>query len=293
MSMSGQRMLELERARREELRLGQVRGECHATEAECAAAIGERRDLAIQQLSAIGLQAVMTELAAARDQIAATPDAALVALGGVRQHLHEVIAAAEGKAKAWSDAQAAAVVAARIAAAAAASAGLASDGLGGDVAGSRNRAHAAVQLAERGDLAGAAAAVAAAVVETEKLRTDALDERVRREVVRGLLASLKDMGFVVAGPQLRTGRVVLEGRLASGRKARFEVSVDGKMEFDLDGYEGRECAKDLEKVETVLRDRFGVKLGPPQVVWKNPDRLSAGARDLPSGGTAVNTRKGR
>ena len=76
----------------------------------------------------------------------------------------------------------------------------------------------------------------------------------------------------------------LRGRLPSGREARFEVHVDGKMRFDFEGYEGQSCAAELAQVEKVLQEQCGVLLGPTQVTWKNPDRLGKGARNLPVGG---------
>lgn len=117
-----------------------------------------------------------------------------------------------------------------------------------------------------------------------------LDETVRRGVVRGLLSTLKTMGFVVEGPQFRDGSteggvVTLVGKMPSGKCARFEVRLDGRMNFDLDGYEGRACAAEIERIGQTLHGRFGVKLGPPQMTWKNPDRIAKGARDLPSGGS--------
>lgn len=113
---------------------------------------------------------------------------------------------------------------------------------------------------------------------------------MRREVVRGLLGTLTSMGFVIDGPQLRqedktAGVVTLSGRMPSGKMARFEVHLDGRMQFDFDGYEGRACAKDLEKIHTTLQEQFAVKLTGSQITWKNPDRIAKGARDLPSGHT--------
>ena len=37
----------------------------------------------------------------------------------------------------------------------------------------------------------------------------------------------------------QAGVVVLTGQLPSGRKARFEVQLDGQLSYDLDGYEDR------------------------------------------------------
>ena len=71
------------------------------------------------------------------------------------------------------------------------------------------------------------------------------------------------------------------------REKRFEVQLDGKLRYDLDGYEGRSCAKEVERIEETLKDRFGVTMGPAQVTWKAPapKDIAKGARDLPAGPT--------
>ncbi len=284
MSMSGQRLLELEQARKEQLRLSQVRAECTALVEACEAALREVRDVSVQQLAATDLRDVAAALSLGRAAIADRPDAALQDLSDVPARLQTALAGAESKARAWSQEQTVAVARARAAvqrtdAVATLHAGPGNAGTAGIAA------RAALQRAEAGDVAASMSLLVAAEGDLVAARASDLDERVRREVVKGLLKSLKDMGFVTVGPQLTADVVVLEGRLASGRRARFEVSVEGRMTFDLDGYEGRACARDLEKVEVSLRDKFGVKLGPPQVVWKSPDRLTKGAQDIPGGNT--------
>lgn len=281
MSMSGQRLLELEQARKEQLRLSQVRSECTALVEACEAALRDVRDVSVQQLAAAALRDVAEALSIGRAEIAARPDAALQALSGVPERLQIAVARAEASARAWGEAQTVAVARARAAVQRTAAVTTLAPGLGG----AEIAARAALQRAEAADIDGSATLLDAAEADIVAARAADLDERVRREVVKGLLRSLEDMGFVTVGPQLTADVVVLEGRLASGRRARFEVSVEGRMAFDLDGYEGRACAQDLEKVEVSLRDKFGVKLGPPQVVWKNPDRLTKGAQDLPGGST--------
>lgn len=280
MSMSGQRRLELERERVEQLRLAQVRAECTGILDACEATLREVRDVSVQQLAAGELREVAATLAAARSEVEGRPDAALAALGGVQERMHTAIARAEAGARAWSEAQAQVVARARTAVQRAGAVAALGGGSSGGEAAKR-----ALQNAEAGDPAVSASLLDVSAGDLAGARAAALDESVRREVVKGLLRSLKDMGFITVGPQLADGVVTLEGRLASGRRARFEVSVEGRMAFDLDGYEGRACAQDLDKVEVSLRDRFGVKLGPPQVVWKNPDRLSKGANDIPGGNT--------
>jgi hypothetical protein len=278
MSMSGQRRLELERARAEALRLDQVRQECEALADACEAAIRDVRDVAVQQLASDDLRKIAPELRKIRRQISDAPDESRAALLEASRRLHQAIARAEAAANRWKKEQVDAVAAARQAQAVAAATGP-SDG---EAAALGRRA---VALAAQGAIADALQATASSQKAARAASAAALDEKIRREVVKGLLKTLKEMGFVTVGPQLEAGLVVLEGRLASRRRARFEVSLDGNLGFDLDGYEGRACAVDMEKVETVLRDRFGVKLGPPQVVWKSPDRITKGARDVPTGTT--------
>ncbi len=285
MSMTGQRRLELERARLEALRIAQVQAECEALLEACDEAMRSVRDIAVQQLAAVALRASASELRALRSRVSEEPDTVLSELGGVSERLHTAIADGEARARQWGEAQAQAVAAARQAATKAAATAVADRGLPGQHEQAQELASQAEAKAVQGDLEVSRQLVHAATQARAAAAATAMDERVRREVVKGLLKTLKGMGFVTVGPQLDAGVVVLEGRLASGRKARFEVKLDGEMSFDLDGYEGRSCAEDMEKVEIAMRDRFGVKLGPPQVVWKNPDRLTKGAQDLPSSGT--------
>lgn len=143
-------------------------------------------------------------------------------------------------------------------------------------------------LLSQGETGGAAERMKQVNDQLDSSRHAALDESVRKAVVSSLLATLRDQGFQVESPRLFSGsepggQVTLVGQLPSGRRALFNVFLDGRLGFDLDGYEGRACAKDLERVEQTLASRFRIQLGPPQITWKNPDKLSQGARDLPSG----------
>ncbi|MCB9608978.1 MAG: hypothetical protein H6716_20470 [Polyangiaceae bacterium] len=275
MSMYGERRLELERAQRERVRLGHVSKECIALADACDEVIRGVHDVAVQQLAAAELSALVPAIQTARNESSTSPDAALATLVTLATKLHDVLARAEAGAKRWSSDQADAIAQARrartIAAATAPSSAAA------DVS------RRAVEAAMRGDLAEASRLSAEAVESSTAVASAGLDEAVRREIVGRVIETLKSMGFVVVPPRLEAGVVTLEGRLASGRRARFDVSLDGATKFDLDGYEGRACGDELEKIETTLRDKFGVRMGPPQIVWKNPDRISRGARDLPGG----------
>lgn len=276
MSISGTRRLELEAQHKEALRRMAVRAECRALDEACDQALRSVRDVAVQQLAASELRSAVQQLASARALVADRPDEALVAFGAAQSALHTAIARGESAARSWSAARAETMARARALVERAAAIGPRS---GGDAA--TERAAEVLRRAEAGDVDGVAQLLPEAEAAIADKRSAVLDETVRKEIVRGLLTTLKSMGFV-AQPVLHEGVVVLDGRLASGRRARFEVNLDGRMAFDLDGYEGRACKDDLDKVETALRDTYGVKLGPTQVEWKNPDRLSRDARSLPT-----------
>jgi len=113
-----------------------------------------------------------------------------------------------------------------------------------------------------------------------------VNEELRRHIVASLISSMRELGFVVGKPKLihEKGRVVVIGNLSSGRTVRFEVSDEGEMEFDMDGFSDRKCADHLEEVLAELETKYGVETGPVQHNWKNPDRISKGSKGLPTGG---------
>lgn len=280
MSMTGHQRLELERQRLEQLRLIQASQECTVLAETCEQRLRGIHDVAVQQLAAAELQRIAAGLSIARTQIAAQPDITLPRLQELQTQLQRVVARAEARARAWSDEQTELIARSRSSTALATAAGATTS--------SPDRAlqHAAeaTKLAEEGRLDEARAALASAQSGATKVRQNVLDEQVRITIVQGLVRSLGEMGFILVDPYLTNASVVvLEGRMASGRRARFEIQLDGHMEFDLDGYEGQACADDIERVATVLRDQYGVRLGPPQVTWKNPDRLTQGALRGPAG----------
>jgi len=286
MSLNGWVQAELEHERLEQARLNTVRELARDLLVLCETKFGAVRKAEVQQLAARGLKAIRQDLNTAAQVIAAGPDRGLKYVQDIHRRLHAVIADAEAKANAWSREQA--KTQARVAETQARASTV--NGARPEVAGAIDQQiKAARDLQGQGRHAEAAAACDQAEDMMKKAEAAALDEAVRREVVRGLMAALRANGFVVAGPALHAGdnggRVTLVGNLPSGRKARFDVHLDGRMEFDLDGYEGRLCGKEMQGIESVLRERFSVRLGPAQVTWKdNPQRISKGARDLPTGG---------
>src|SRR5579883_1796030 len=283
MSAVGQRQAELARQRQEQLRLEQVRAQCQALHQECMTTLAAVADPAIQQLAARELGQVSQELGQAIHQVNQAPDQTLQDLQAIQGRLHQAIAAWQAAAQKWTTTktQAEARLATLRARTKAEQTALKPDAnsplhlLDGKL----NQAHKQLQ-------AGQYQKALAELSDAEKLLAEgskkAVDETVRREIVRGLLATLKEMGFVIAGPSHgdasdRSSPVVLVGKMPSGRRARFEIRLDGQMDFDLDGYQGRECAKDLEAIEKKLQDRFSIQLGPPQMTWKGPERIAKGA----------------
>ena len=103
------------------------------------------------------------------------------------------------------------------------------------------------------------------------------------------------MGFIVQPPCLEgdaeSGRTVrLLGKLPSGKTASFNVHLDGKMDFDFDGYEGKACSKELEHIDQLLEQQFSIKLSENQITWKNPDKIAKGAMQQPTGNLNINLR---
>jgi hypothetical protein len=113
-----------------------------------------------------------------------------------------------------------------------------------------------------------------------------IEEELRRHIVSSIINSMNELGFVVGKPKLvkESGKVAIIGKLSSGRHIRFDVSNNGQMEFDMEGFVDRKCADHLDEVLATLEKNFGVESGPVQHNWKNPDRISKGSKGFPTGG---------
>jgi len=113
-----------------------------------------------------------------------------------------------------------------------------------------------------------------------------VDETLRKEIITALMKTMRDLGFAVGKPTIdqETGGVVMIGTLPSNRSIRFEVDLNGQMEFDMNGFMERKCADHLDEVLGVLEENFSIMTGPVQHNWKNPDKISKGSKGFPSGG---------
>ena len=129
----------------------------------------------------------------------------------------------------------------------------------------------------------------------EKEMKQSIDETLRREIVTSLMKAMRDLGFAVGTPTIDkdTGGVVLIGTLPSNRTIRFEVNLDGQMEFDMNGFLERKCADHLDEVLGILETNFSITTGPIQHNWKNPDKISKGSKGFPSGGNTRTMRGGQ
>ena len=114
----------------------------------------------------------------------------------------------------------------------------------------------------------------------------AVDEELRRHIISSVVKAMTELGFVVGKPKLlrESGNVAVVGTLSSGRTIRFDVRVTGEMEFDMAGFKDRTCSGSLDDVLLLMEEQFGVESGPVQHNWKNPDRISKGSKDFPTGG---------
>ena len=129
----------------------------------------------------------------------------------------------------------------------------------------------------------------------ERDMKQSVDETLRREIITALMKTMRDLGFAVGNPTIDkvTGGVVMIGTLPSNRTIRFEVDLNGQMEFDMNGFLERKCADHLDEVLGILETNFSITTGPIQHNWKNPDKISKGSKGFPSGGNTRTMGGGR
>ncbi len=117
--------------------------------------------------------------------------------------------------------------------------------------------------------------------ETDDIR---ITEEVRREVVKSIIKSLKGSEFEVSYPELikddNGGIVKIIAKKPSGKRAVCKVSLNGKLEYIFDNYEGLTCVKDIDKFNKDLEEIYSIKLSDKKVLWENPDKISKGAIDI-------------
>jgi len=290
MSSIGYRQAELEKQRKKKLRLQQLRSRAQGLLVSCGNTIRAVNDPAIQQIVAQDLREIQKTLTQVPQQIDSTPQQANRILKKIQKRLNSVIAKAETTVKNWSKQQAQAKAKLE-AVQQTLEAEKQSAGEGGQeaLAKAEQRIAQATSLYSEGHYKEMASLCEQVNDLIDQAGQESFDESVRREVVKGLLTTLTNMGFAVEPPRLqgkdsRPGVVILSGHMPSGKKAKFEVDLDGRMNFDFDGYEGRACVKDLEKINHTLQEQFAVKLSGSQITWKNPDKIAKGSRNMPSSG---------
>jgi len=290
MSSNGYYRAQLAAERRRQLQLEQLTNECRGLLSACESAIQSIIEPAVQQIIAPDLQAIRKEMNLLAAQVNTAPEQAKKQISQMQKKLNAVISSGQAKANQWSrqqaEAQAQLQQLRQSLTAQQQSANQASQIQLTQVQKKLDQATTLYQQRRYDELACLCRQAEKCL---EQAGEKVLDETVRREVMRGLLSTLGNMGFVLEKPVLEGedpahSVVKLTGRLPSGRMARFEVNLDGRMAFDFDGYEGRACAKDLETIGKTLQERFAVKLEDRQITWKNPDKIAKGARNLPTGG---------
>jgi len=290
MSSTGYRRAELERQRKEQLRRQQLRQRATGLLASCQETIRAVTDPAVQQVVAKDLREIQRTLSDISSQISSAPEQANKQLKRTQKDLNKVIANAETAVKKWSKQQAQAKAKLEaVQQTLQAEKQSTNKGSQQTLVEAERQIRQAASLYREGRYDEMNSLCKQADDLIEKAGQESFDESVRKEVVGGLLTTLTNMGFAVEPPKLEAkdntpGVVTLFGRMPSGKMARFEVNLDGRLSFDFDGYEGRACGKDLEKINRTLQEQFSVKLSGSQITWKNPDKIAKGARNMPSSG---------
>jgi len=175
---------------------------------------------------------------------------------------------------------------------------------------------AAAELERLRSGAGSAEAVDAILAQLSGLPRKARDaqevEERRRYIASGIAESMREMGFVVSEPSLEypgmaQSALVFEGVRASGGQVAVSVPVEGDVWYAVNGYPMRleaatsggeattcdEAEREILAMHDVLKDRFGVQMGPIGWQGKDPARLVRYADDLPTGLSADRAAGGR
>ena len=108
------------------------------------------------------------------------------------------------------------------------------------------------------------------IEETDKVL---VGEEVRRETVKAIYKWFKAHEFTLSKPKLIDGAVVITAQRPSGNKAQFKLTLDNKMWYRLDGYEGQSCLKDISSAKSDWESVYGIRLSDELVTWQNPDRI--------------------
>lgn len=98
-------------------------------------------------------------------------------------------------------------------------------------------------------------------------------EKVRQETVKAVYKWFKSHDFSLSKPKLIGGAVVITAQRPSGNKAQFKLTLDNKMWYRLDGYEGQSCLKDISSAKADWESVYGIHLSDEVVKWQNPDRI--------------------
>jgi hypothetical protein len=122
------------------------------------------------------------------------------------------------------------------------------------------------------------------IAENDRVDGEIVDETVRREIVKSIYKTLKQVGFIVTPPVVSDEDVLIKAQKTAGQQAEFAIKLDGHFTFKFDNYEGQKCKADIVEVTKQLEEIYGVKLSDKKVLWENPDRIKKGSKELPQDG---------
>ncbi|MDR1484876.1 MAG: hypothetical protein LBT09_08655 [Planctomycetaceae bacterium] len=122
------------------------------------------------------------------------------------------------------------------------------------------------------------------IAENDRVDGEIADETVRREIVKSIYKTLKQVGFMVTSPVVTGENVLIKAQKPAGQQAEFAVKLDGHFTFKFDNYEGQKCKTDIDEVTKQLEEIYGITLSNKKVLWENPDRIKKGSKGLPQGG---------
>lgn len=278
MSMSGKMRAKLEAERRERIRLDQVRNTCTSIQSaltdQIASISGEISQSIRQELSSL-----VTEISNLSNKIQNEPDKTLIEIQNYQKHVITVITQGLSKKMEWDNYQVE-LEELKI------KAQIEIDSLNN--LGLKLATVKYAQLNEKfSNLHGGNTTkeiLDQIIEEVEQTRVEIEEEEVRRETVKNIIEMFRDLGFKSSKPKIKENVVTLVGTLPSGKKAYFNVDVEGTIDFDFEGYNGRTCKDQLDSIQNELKSKYNMESEVEQFEWHNPDLLDKGSKDFPIGG---------
>ena len=277
MSGAGRMRAILEARRKEELRKERVREECAALLAAIQNKINNMSTAEVQGVSG-ELSSLMQRRERTSGNIQSSPDESLVVIKEMVTQLSELSIKGERDAEAWDDKKRAWMIQME-------ETELHIESLGNLRFKRAQKAHKELKRKiQKMKTVGYSEGPALEMItqEVDNVKMEIQEEEIRREIIVGLIKTLKQIGMSASKPKKgEENWVVLTGTLPNGKQARFQIAQDGTTEFSFHGYKGVSCKDQLDNIKDQLLASYNIDSSIEQFNWyEDPELIEKGAKDF-------------